>query len=134
MKNSGIVAALAMVLGIGGMTVSCEKEALKPVKEHTAKMTTEHAKLGGDDDEDPVIRGKVKKNNFVAVDSAFVETMTYGTNVRVDSVYTDSIGQFQQKVAAGIYYFKVTVPGFSSPVITDTVHVYRDVQVEIIVD
>jgi hypothetical protein len=131
MKNSGIFTALAMVLGIGVMAVSCEKEEITPVKGQ--KATTGFAKIG-DDDEDPVIRGKVKKSNFTPVDSAHVETMVYGTNARLGSVYTNSLGEYTQKVTAGIYYLKVTNPNSGIPVYTDTMHVSSDREVNVIAD
>ena len=93
-----------------------------------------NVKDGGEDDEDPIIQGKVKKHNFDPVDDAFVETMTAGTNVRVGSVYTNDLGEFVQQVVAGIYYFKVTVPGESTPYVTDTIHVTKDREVTIFVD
>jgi hypothetical protein len=60
--------------------------------------------------------------------------MVYGTNVRAASVYTNSLGEFDEQVPAGIYYFKVTVPGISTPYVTDTVHVSKDMEVTIYVD
>lgn len=120
-----------MVLGIGVMAVSCEKEEITPVKGQ--KATTGFAKIG-DDDEDPVIRGKVKKSNFTPVDSAHVETMVYGTNARLGSVYTNSLGEYTQKVTAGIYYLKVTNPNSGIPVYTDTMHVSSDREVNVIAD
>jgi hypothetical protein len=120
-----------MLIGMGAITISCKKE--QPAQRLKAQMTTAQAKDGGDDDEDPVIRGKVKKNNL-ALFGAEVETVTYGTNVRIGSVYTDSLGEFAQHVSKGTYYFKVTVPGFSTPYVTDTVSVTKDTEVNISVD
>lgn len=132
MKNSGTIAALFILIGLGVITVSCEKEKTAPRK---AELTIEYAKDGGDDDEDPVIRGKVKKKNSVVVISgATVEILTYGTNIKIGEEYTDSLGNFEDQVPAGIYYFKVTIPGNSIPIVTDSVHVSKDVQVTIEVD
>lgn len=127
-----MIAALAIV-GMSAITVSCNKETC--AKYRKANVQTVPVKDGGgDDDEDPVIRGKVKKSNNSVVVNASVETMTYGTNASVGTVYTDSLGEFQQKVDAGIYYFKVIAPGETIPYVTDTVHVNKDVQVTITVD
>lgn len=131
MKNSGIVAALGMLLTLGGTAASCKKIQSEPASK--AQIITEHLKIGGDDDEDPVIRGKVKKSNFSAVENASVETVTYGSNAIVDTAYTDSQGEFVQKTAAGIYYFRVTVPG-GSPENTDTIHLSTDRDIQIIVN
>lgn len=129
----GIMSATAVIVVLGAITTSCKKDQY--ANNRKAELTVVHAKDGGDDDEDPVIRGKVKKKaNSQVIANAQVETMTYGTNVRVGSVYTDSLGDFAQQVTSGIYYFKVTPPGFSTPYVTDTVHVTKDIQVTIEVD
>lgn len=124
----GIISALAMVIALGATTVSCEKEQLKPGKEQ------HHTRHGGDDDEDPVIRGKVKKSNFTPVNNAHVETMVYGTNAQYASTYTNELGEYQQKVSVGIYYLKVTNPNSGNPVYTDTMHVSSDREVNVIAD
>ncbi len=129
MKNSGIFAALALVWGIGAMTVSCEKEQLKPTKQSCSQTRD-----GGDDDEDPVIRGKVKKSNFTPVNNAHVETMVYGTNARFGETYTDELGDYEQKVDPGIYYLKVTNPNSGIPVYTDTMHVSSDREMNVTAD
>ena len=131
MKKRGTIAALAILMG-GAITVSCKKEQC--AKYRKAKITTIQAKDGGDDDEDPVIRGKVKKHSLSPVDSAYVETITYGSNVSIGAEYTDNLGRFDQKADSGIYYFRVTVPGISTPYVTDTVHVNKDIEVTIFVD
>lgn len=120
--KSRIITAMVLVLSIGGMTMSCEKEQLKPA-ECNGKTTIEHTKDGGDDDDDPVIRGKVKnKNTLVAIPGAGVETFTYSTGTKVATKVTDSLGDFDEQLPVGIYYFKVTPVG-GSTVTTDTVHV-----------
>lgn len=131
-KNRMMVASVVILIGMGAIIVSCKKE--QGAKYRKAQLTTTQAKDGGDDDEDPVIRGKVKKHSLAVVGGALVQTMTYGTNVQVGTVYTDSLGEFEQQVASGIYYFKVTVPGNSVPFATDTVHVSKDIEVTIFVD
>ncbi len=131
MKRNKTIAALTLLIALGAITVSCKKEQC--VKHQKAQLTTVQVKDGGDDDEDPVIRGKVKKNSL-EVDSAYVETMTYLTNLRVGAVYTDENGDFEQRVEKGVYYFKVTLPGYSTPYITDTVHVNNDIQVNITIN
>jgi len=125
----GIISSLVMLIALGATTVSCEKEQL--VKKHEGDISTGPTRTG-DDDEDPVIRGKVKKSNFTPVDSAHVETMVYGTNAKFGSVYTNSLGEYEQKVTAGIYYLKVTNPNSGIPVYTDTIHVSSDREVNVI--
>jgi len=122
--KSGIITAMAIVLSIGGMTMSCEKEQLKP--EEKVKTSNGQAKDGGDDDDDPVIRGKVKKSNGLAVDNASVETFEYGSDDKLGTVYTDELGDYGYKVPPGIYYLKVTNPNSNIAVYTDTVHVHDD--------
>lgn len=131
-SNMFLIASLLILVGMGAITVSCKKEKVPPCK---AKMATINStpKDGGDD-EDPIIRGKVKKHSFEPVDSAFVETITYGTNIRVGADYTDELGDFVQLVEKGIYYFKVTIPSESTPYVTDTIHVNEDVEVTILVN
>ena len=132
--KSGITSAMAIFVALGAITMSCEKEQLKPAKERKVKTTTEQTKDGGDDDDDPVIRGKVKKSNGLAVNNASVETLTYGTNVSIGTTYTNTTGDYSQKVSAGIYYLKVTNPSSGIPVYTDTVHVNHDVTVNVTAD
>jgi hypothetical protein len=132
MKNSGMIAAMAIFIGLGTITMSCEKEQLKP--EQKVKTSNEQAKDGGDDDDDPVIRGKVKKSNGLAVDNASVETFDYETDDKLGTVYTDELGDYSQKVPAGIYYLKVTNPNSNISVYTDTIHVHSDVIVNVTAD
>lgn len=127
-----MIASLLILVGMGAITVSCRKEKAGCRK---AELITEDAggKTGGD--EDPIIRVRVKKKNtFVPIDSAYVETRTYGTNALANSGYTNALGEDDQQVPAGIYYFKVTLPGTSTPFATDTVHVSKDIQATILVD
>jgi len=121
------ISVLGLCIALGAVTMSCEKEELKPAE---GKPTTEHTKSG--DDDDPVIRGRVKKkSNGMGISGAHVETLTYGTNTKVGDEYTDSSGDFVEVVPVGIYYFKVTVPGNGTPTYSDTVHVNHDVNVTI---
>lgn len=126
------IATLAILVGMGAITVSCKKEQC--TKYRKAGLTVVQTKDGGDDDEDPVIRGKVKKHNLTPVNGAYVETMAYGTNARIGGVYSDSLGDFVQTVSKGTYYFVVSVPHQSTPFVTDTLHVEEDSEVTIFVD
>lgn len=132
-SNMFLVASLLILVGMGAITVSCKKEQVAKYRKAEMCVSETNAKDGGDD-EDPIIRGKVKKHSFEPVDSAFVETITYGTNIRVGADYTDELGDFVQLVEKGIYYFKVTIPGESTPYVTDTIHVNEDVEVTIFVN
>ena len=133
-RHNYLVASLVILIGMGAITVSCKKECNK--KNRKAQIVTCEGvtRDGGGDDEDPIIQGKVKKQNFTPVDTAFVETMAYGSNIRVGTDYTNNLGEFEQKVDAGIYYFRITPFGESTPFVTDTVHVADDIQVTIIID
>lgn len=131
MRKNGTIAALMILFALGAITVSCNKEQTAKCRKATI---TAVEKDGGDDDEDPVIRGRVKKTNNSVIVNATVETVMYGTNASQGTVYTDSLGEFQQKVKAGIYYFKVLVPGETIPYVTDTVHVNKDVEITITVE
>ena len=105
--------------------MSCEKEQLKPT-ECKGKTTIEHTKDGGDDDDDPVIRGKVKnKNSLVVIPGAGVETCSYPAGITVATKVTDSLGDFEEQIPVGIYYFKITPVG-GSTVTTDTIRVNKD--------
>lgn len=129
-----MIASLLILVGMGAITVSCRKE--ENTKFRKAKITSceSNNKDGGEDDDDPIIRGRVKKRNNSVVDSAHVETLTYLSNVKVGDQYTDDAGEFEQTVTIGKYYFRVTVPGVSTPYITDTIHVNADRNIEITVD
>jgi hypothetical protein len=131
-SNKLMIASLLILVGMGAITVSCRKEKANFRK---ADLMVDNGceRTGGD--EDPIIRVRVKKKNtFVAVDSAYVETMTYSTNVRANFGYTNTLGELDQQVATGIYYLKVTVPGYSTPYVTDTMHVSKDIQATVLVD
>lgn len=127
-----MIASLLILIGMGAITVSCQKEKATFRKaELMTKYTNE--KTGGD--EDPIIRVRVKKkNSFAPVDSAFVETIDYVSNEQINTGYTNAIGESKQQVPKGVYYFKVTVPRNSIPYITDTVHVKADIETTILVD
>lgn len=133
-RHNYLIASLVILIGMGAITVSCKKDR-NAVNRKAQIVTCENqTRDGGDDDEDPIIQGKVKKQNFTPVDDAFVETMSYGSNICVATDYTDELGEFERKVEAGIYYFKITPYGETVPFISDTVHVSQNVQVTFIVD
>jgi|GEM_PF-2937056 len=126
-----MIASLLILVAMGAITVSCEK-AKTTTRKAALLVDNSCEKTGGD--EDPIIRVRVKKKNtFVPIYNAFVETMSYVTGTGVNSGYTDSLGEYDKKVTAGIYYFKVTPAGGTTS-ITDTVHVNNNVQVTILVD
>lgn len=130
-KNKFMIASLLILVGMGAITVSCKKEEVSSRK---AQMITE-SDLEKTGDEDPIIRVRVKKKNtYAPVDNAHVETFVYGTNVRINDGYTNSSGEYDRQVAVGIYYFHVTPQGSSTPVVTDTIHVDKDVMPTILVD
>lgn len=115
------MATLAILLGMGAITVSCQKEE-RTVKK--AKVTANQCvyKTGDEDDEDPVIQGRVRKKNLSPINNAQVETFAYG-GLLAGTKYTDSSGYFTQRVNAGIYYFRITPPSSSVTYVTDTISV-----------
>lgn len=117
----------------GAIITSCTK---KQVGVTTAKVIIEenHEKTGGDD-EDPILRIRVKKKNGLsAVGGAHVDVVTYSTDVRVGSGNTNDSGEFDQQVPVGTYYLDVTVVGTSTPYHTDAFYVDADKQVTVLVD
>jgi len=131
--NKFLIASLLILMGMGALVVSCDKVKNR-VKRAQLIVNTASEKDGGDD-EDPIIQGRVKKKNtFVPIDSAYVETVTYGTNLRIGAKYTDDKGIFTQPADTGTFYFKVTVPGFSTPYVTDTIYIDKDTEVTILVN
>jgi hypothetical protein len=132
-SNKFMIASLLILVGMGAITVSCKKEN---VTKRKAQVLTENEleKEGGD--HDPIIRVRVKKRNTLApLDSADVETYEYGTDLLINDGYTNSSGEYDRQVPAGIYYFRVTPKGGSSS-LSDTIHVHEDddVQKTILVD
>ena len=129
-----MIASLLILIGMGAITISCEKQKTAFRKAQLILENSNNPKTG-DDDDDPIIHGKVKKkNNLAPVDGALVGTYVYGTDTVINSQYTDDLGEFTEQVKNGIYYFKVTVPGSSSPYVTDTFSINQDKQVTILVD
>lgn len=132
-RHNYLIASLVILIGMGAITVSCKKD--RNAVNRKGQVTCENpTRDGGDDDEDPIIQGKVRKQNFTPHEDAFVETMAYGSNIRVATDYTDELGEFERKVEAGIYYFKITPYGETVPFVSDTVHVNHNVQVTITFD
>lgn len=126
-----MIASLLILIGMGAITVSCRKDKTNSRKAELITQSDDE-KSG---DEDPIIRVRVKKKqSLIPVGGALVETMTYGTDVRVNSGYTDSLGQYDRQVPPDVYYFKVTVSGNVTPYVTDTVRVNQDTQATILVD
>jgi len=126
-----MIASLLILVAMGAITVSCEK-AKTSVNKAALLVDDSCEKDGGD--EDPIIRVRVKKKNtFVPVNNAYVETMSYATGLSVNTGFTNTLGHYDNSVAAGIYYFKVTPSGGSTS-ITDTVHVNKDIVATILVD
>lgn len=129
--NKFMIASLLILVGMGAITVSCKKENITSRK---AEMIIEDCLEKTDGDHDPIILVRVKKKHSLApIDSAEVETITYGTNVTINHGYTNSLGEYERQVPEGIYYFQVTVAG-QDPVVTDTVSVRNDIQATILVD
>lgn len=132
--NKFMIASLLILIGMGAIAVSCEKH--KPAfRKAQLILENSNAPKTGDDDDDPMIQGKVKKkHNLAPVDGALVGTYIYGTDAVINTQYTDNLGEFTETVKSGTYYFKVTVPGSSLPYVTDTFSISQNKQVTILVD
>ncbi|WP_430406286.1 Vmc-like lipoprotein signal peptide domain-containing protein [Fluviicola sp.] len=133
MKNYNLMlASLLILVGVGAITVSCKKQVVKNRKTQVEVVTS---KDGGEDDEDPIIQGRVKKKHSLSViDDAYVETISYTTNEISQASYSDDNGEFEHQVPVDVYYFRVTVPGESTPFITDTVTINENSIVTILID
>jgi hypothetical protein len=132
-SNKFLIASLLILVAMGAITVSCKKEKVAFCKAEL--IFNDNCAKTGDDDDDPIVHGRVKKKQgLMPIDSAYVETMAYGTNLRVGTKYTDNLGEFDQQVDTGTYYFKITIPGFSTPYYTDTFFVTRNRDITILID
>lgn len=134
MKNHKfMIASLLILVGMGAITVSCKKE--QSVKNRRAQVEVVTLKDGGEDDDDPIIQGRVKKKHSLsAIDNAYVETITYSTEKVVNASYSNNEGGFEHRVPVNMYYFRVTVPGQTTPFITDTVRINENSMVTIFID
>ena len=132
MKSSNIMlASLLILIGVGAITVSCRKQQFNC----KAKVEITPVKNGGEDDDDPIIQGRVKKkHNLSPIAGAYVETISYSSDSVVRSSYSNDEGEFKQQVPANTYYFRVTIPGGSKQFITDTVGINANSLVEIVID
>lgn len=131
--NKFLIASLLILIGMGAITTSCEKQ--KATFKKAQLIINNNAPKTGDDDDDPIIQGKVKKKTGHAnLNGTRVDTYEYGTNVRVETKFTDTAGDFTEQIKQGTYYFKVVLPGSSSQFITDTFPVYQNTSVTILVD
>lgn len=127
-----MLASLLILVGVGAITVSCKKQV---VKNHKTQVEVVTSKDVGEDDEDPIIQGRVKKKHSLSViDDAYVETISYTTNEIARASYSDDDGEFEHQVPVDVYYFRVTVPGESTPFITDTVTINENSIVTILID
>lgn len=99
------VVALLMLIGTVGMAVSCQKEEI--VKNENASKEVVTLKVN---DDDPSIKGKVKKSNQLPVNKALVEVFDCETNTKIAETFTNGYGDFEQRVPVGVYYLKVTNP------------------------
>lgn len=106
--------ALILLMGLGGMAVSCQKEQIvkNPGTEQSGLVATRVI------DEDPAIKGKVKKSNQMPVNKALVETYDALLNIKIAETYTNGYGDFTQRVPIGVYYLKVTNPDTGNSVYT----------------
>lgn len=133
-SNKFLIASLLILIGVGAITVSCEKQKAAFRK---AQLIVENSNTPktGDDDDDPIFQGRVrKKMGLSPIDNAKIDTYLYGTDSAINTQYTNNDGEFTETVKGGIYYFKVTPPGSSTPYVTDTVSIRQNMEVIILVD
>lgn len=93
----------------------------------------ENLKEGGDDDEDPIVQGKVVNAQSNPINGARVDIYEENGIFPVDSMTTGSSGLFEFQVPEGNYFLMVTVPGrnpVSSDVFTLDSNVYIEVEVQ----
>lgn len=105
--------AFVMLMSVSGMVVSCQKEQI--VKNETASAEVGTTKVI---DEDPAIKGKVKKSNQMPVNKAIVEVFNCETNMKVAETFTNGYGDFEQRLPVGVYYLRVTNPQSGNVVYT----------------
>lgn len=122
--------ALILLMGLGGMAVSCQKEQI--VKNQTVSAENGEVRLN---DEDPLIKGKVKKSNQTPVNKAIVETFDCETNMKIAETFTNGYGEFEQRVPAeGVYYLRVTNPQSGNVAYSSKLRIDLLNFIEIIVD
>lgn len=132
-SNTFLIASLLILIGMGAIATSCEKQKATVKK---AQLVIDHTNpKTGDDDDDPILQGKARKKiGFAAVIGAKVETFEYGTNTRVGVTFTDSVGDFSQQVKKATYYFRVSELGVGESHITDPISVTQDTSFTILID
>ena len=109
---------------------SCQKEEVNASKTESVSLEFQNLKEGGDDDEDPIVQGKVVDGEDNPVGNAFVEIYEDGAAFPLDSTTTDATGEFEFQVPMGSYYLMVTLPG-QNPVSSDVFEVESNVQITI---
>lgn len=123
--------ALILLMGLGGMAVSCQKEQI------VKNPGTEQSEVGltRTYDDEVFIKGKVKKSNQMPVNKALVETYDALLNIKIAETYTNGYGDFTQRVPNGVYYLKVTNPDTGNSVYTSKLRMIDLLNIlEIIVD
>lgn len=129
-----MIATLVILIGMGAITISCKKDR-RVIRKAELIVENGYEYRLGEDDEDPVIQGRVKKKKSLApVDSTFVETISNATKNTIMSSYTNNQGEFTHQVPADTYYFRITIPGEPVPFITDTVRVTTNKRVLILLE
>lgn len=99
MKNT--ISLLAIALCLVGV-YSCQKEDVRPTAGNDINITPLGFRDGGDDDEDPIIQGYIKKDS-VLVDS--VRTFIFPTGSQAFVFQTEN-SNFEAQVPKGSYFFQ----------------------------
>ncbi len=112
---------------------SCEKEEVAKETKFGKVITTpiSQTKGGGDEEEEPFIDGLVENANGVGVAMAEVKLFEAGSSNVLQTETTDINGKFSMTVAAGTYYFKVTLLGTTTT--TNNFVISQDTQVTIVI-
>lgn len=109
---------------------SCQKDVVKVSPVELKSFEVQTLKEGGDDDEDPIVQGKVVDADENPINGALVEIYEETAAFPTDSATSDSFGKFEFQVPEGNYYLMVTLTG-RNPVSTDVFNVDSDMQVTI---
>ncbi len=116
------------------LMASCEKveiDVSETEQEGRVVITSTNYDRGGDDEEEPIVRGVVQTGNGVAVSNATVKIFEDGNTSHSGTDTTNANGEFEITVPAGNYYFQVTLSG--STTTTNVITINNDYNVLIVI-
>lgn len=107
-----------MLVGVMFALTSCAKETLEgPTQiDATSKefVSNNNKDGGGDDDEWIIIYGLTEDDNNDPIADVMVIVFDSEFSNPLDTVYSDSYGDFSFSLNAGSYYFKASVVGYQN--------------------